>query len=90
MAKIYWRGRPPVAPGECELGETTTIGRAKENEVALVDVRLSRRHARIVREGDAYFLEDLASSNGTQLNGEAVTRAALVRGDTIEIGDTVI
>ncbi|HAK94016.1 MAG TPA: hypothetical protein DCM87_03150 [Planctomycetes bacterium] len=90
MAKIYWRGRPPVAPGEYELGDATTIGRAKENEVALLDVRLSRRHARIVREGDAYYLEDLESRNGTQLNGEAVTRAALARGDTIEIGDTAI
>lgn len=67
------------------------IGRALEADVRLNDARVSRLHARITseREGDtgAYRLEDLASTNGTLVNGEPITEVMLNDGDKIEIGE---
>ena len=87
---IYWRLRASDKSGEVELGDVTTLGRAKDNEVYLLDPRLSRHHARIVREGERFVLEDLGSRNGTVLNGERVERAVLKPGDEIQIGDSSI
>src|SRR5699024_2172498 len=56
--------------------------------IPLSDV--SRKHCRIVRDGDALKLEDLGSSNGSYLNGRRVQKeAALSPGDTIQIGPVV-
>ena len=47
-----------------------TIGRSKENEVAIDNIAVSRKHAQIeLKEGTSYVLRDLYSSNGTFLNG---------------------
>jgi putative ABC transport system ATP-binding protein len=46
---------------------------------------VSRRHAQITREGDAYFIEDLGSTNAVFLNGVRTHRAALQPGDRIGI-----
>lgn len=62
------------------------IGRAPDCDIMLYDLRVSRRHARIVRDGDALTIEDLGSSNGTWRNGERVERAPLAEGDTIALG----
>ena len=87
---IYWNLRGRGSGGQYELGEKTTLGRAKDNEVYLLDPRLSRHHARIRRDGEGYVLEDLGSRNGTMLNGEKVDRGELRPGDVIQIGDTTI
>jgi serine phosphatase RsbU (regulator of sigma subunit)/pSer/pThr/pTyr-binding forkhead associated (FHA) protein len=62
------------------------IGRTGGNHLVLRDSRISRRHARIVREGGDYFLEDLKSSYGVWVNGERVSRRQLVNSDRIEFG----
>jgi pSer/pThr/pTyr-binding forkhead associated (FHA) protein len=47
-----------------------TIGRSKENDVAVDNIAVSRKHAQIeLKEGTRYVLRDLQSSNGTFLNG---------------------
>ncbi|MDI6756330.1 MAG: FHA domain-containing protein [Thermodesulfobacteriota bacterium] len=47
-----------------------TIGRAKENEVMIDNIAVSRKHAQVeLKEGAGYVLSDLNSSNGTFLNG---------------------
>ena len=52
---------------------------------------VSRRHARIVRRGDAYELEDLGSTGGTTLNGRPLTGPTRLRdGDRIELGDCTL
>jgi predicted component of type VI protein secretion system len=64
-----------------------TIGRRSGNNIPLLDVEVSRQHARIDFVPPRYFVTDLGSTNGTRLNGRAVKgREALRDGDVIEIG----
>ena len=54
---------------------------------------VSRRHAKLVHEGDAWFIIDLDSTNGTYLNETELTpkvRAAVSDGDTIGLGDVEV
>ena len=62
------------------------IGRAPECDVELADSTVSRRHAEVVRDGDAWFVRDLGSSNGTKVNGSGVTDQMLRDGDEIRLG----
>lgn len=71
-----------IAVGEDPL----LIGRAPECDLELADSTVSRRHAEIVRDGDAWFVRDLGSSNGTKVNGSGVTDQMLHDGDEIRLG----
>ena len=65
----------------------TVIGRHSECDIAIADSRLSRRHARILHAGGKFLLEDLGSSNGTDLNGEPLFEPAeLKNGDRVSFG----
>jgi len=68
--------------------QSAVIGRSRECDLRVADGNASRRHAEVVREGDAYFVVDLGSTNGTELNGRRVTREVLSDGDRITIGAT--
>lgn len=46
------------------------IGRGEECDIMLPERQISRQHLRLYREGDAYYVEDLESRNGTWLNNE--------------------
>ena len=50
------------------INETIDIGRSPENDINLHDRSVSRKHLRIHREGNAYFIRDLKSTNGTYVN----------------------
>jgi pSer/pThr/pTyr-binding forkhead associated (FHA) protein len=65
---------------------TLTIGRRSYNDLMLDDLTVSGEHAVIHTAAGASSIHDLKSRNGTLVNGEAVTRRALVDGDRIEIG----
>jgi pSer/pThr/pTyr-binding forkhead associated (FHA) protein len=81
----YQGGEFPVVP-EREL----VIGRSNDIDVALIEDMVSRRHARVLLQGDALVIEDLGSTNGTFVNGEKVRRARLKEGDKILIGTSII
>ena len=69
---------------------STTIGRAPTNDLVINFPAVSGIHARITREGNNYFLEDLGSSNGTFVNGEQISgRYLLSSGDRIGLGQAV-
>ena len=68
------------------LSGRTLIGRARQAEVFLPDLSVSRRHALIELTPDAVRLRDLGSKNGTTLNGRPVSRAQLAEGDRIGVG----
>ncbi|MCA9290634.1 MAG: FHA domain-containing protein, partial [Phycisphaerales bacterium] len=78
----------PAEAGRIALtGDELVIGRGEECEVTLESLVLSRRHARLKRRGQAWFVEDLGSTNGTFVNGEPIQRPyPLDIGDTLRIG----
>lgn len=67
--------------------DVIAIGRAKENNIVIKNIKASRRHARIERIGATYQITDLGSGNGTKVNGKKVDFQALNQGDEIGIGD---
>jgi pSer/pThr/pTyr-binding forkhead associated (FHA) protein len=72
-----------------ELDGSATIGRSPAAEIQIDDPFASGRHARIYERGGLFYLEDMGSTNGTYLNGEAVNSQELLRAeDRIRIGDT--
>lgn len=66
--------------------ERITIGRHPENDISLNDKAVSGRHAAVITILRDSFLEDLNSTNGTQVNGKPVAKHPLSNGDTISIG----
>ena len=60
--------------------EELTLGRSMDVDVLLDNEGVSRRHARIYREGEHYWLEDLGSTNGVFVNGEKLDRTKLFDG----------
>lgn len=66
--------------------ELITIGRSAENAVQIDDPSVSGRHAQLHRVGETFHLQDLDSTNGTRVNGEAISSAALKVGDRIRFG----
>src|SRR5262249_50430759 len=72
-------------------GDVVVLGRHPGCDIRVPDETVSRRHARIIVQGDGYFVEDLGSRNGTYLNGCPVTSPArLSHLDRISIFDTTI
>ena len=67
-------------------GQTLVIGRLPECDITINDASISRRHAQIVRHGDAVSITDLGSTNGTTVNGSKVQRSIVVSGDEIGVG----
>ncbi len=68
--------------------ELITFGRDQSCQVVLAQQAVSRNHARISRDGTLFFLEDLGSSFGTQINGQKLPKGEkrlLRNGDVIAI-----
>ncbi len=68
--------------------QRAVLGRSRECDVQLADSNVSRRHAELRQEGTSYWIVDLGSTNGVEVNGKRVKRAKLRDGDTITIGST--
>ena len=69
-------------------GGQAVIGRSKECDIQLPDPNVSRRHAEVRQEGAAYWVIDLDSTNGMEVNGRRQKRAKLRQGDRITLGST--
>jgi Protein of unknown function (DUF3662)/FHA domain len=64
------------------------LGRSRECDIQVEDANVSRRHAELRQEGATYWIVDLDSTNGIEVNGKRVTRAKLEPGDTFTVGST--
>lgn len=73
-----------------------TIGRGLENDIVLNDLEVSRHHLRLTKatdplQGEALFIEDLNTANGTLINGEPLIGPRLLHpGDVINLGSVAI
>ncbi|MGA9994666.1 MAG: GGDEF domain-containing protein [Pyrinomonadaceae bacterium] len=94
-ALIFMRGELLAVPIPLERDEVI-LGRAIEADVRVNDPLASRLHARITREVDPktnevrYRITDLASTNGTLVNGAPITEAFLQEGDKLMIGEHLV
>jgi hypothetical protein len=68
----------------------TVIGRGADCDLKLTDPGISRRHAEIRFENDAFILVDLGSTNGVRVNEVPTTRRQLSPADRVELGSTVL
>ena len=83
------QGRDQGTRFELEEG-TMGLGRDSSNPIQVHDTEVSRRHAEVRRQGNVYVLYDLASSNGTYVNGERVDHHELTSGDHVQLGGTLL
>lgn len=66
--------------------DKTTLGRRPYNDVVIDNLAVSGEHAVLQMVGSDVFIEDLHSTNGTYINGKAVSKQLLSHNDTVEIG----
>jgi pSer/pThr/pTyr-binding forkhead associated (FHA) protein len=67
------------------------IGRGSDAAIRLDDDYVSTRHARIARSNDHWYVEDLASTNGTYIGSHRLTQpTSLTLGSQIRIGKTTL
>ncbi|MBX3195818.1 MAG: DUF3662 and FHA domain-containing protein [Schumannella sp.] len=76
--------RYPITKGR------TVIGRGSEADITVDDAGTSRKHVEILWDGRRAQVNDLGSTNGSKLNGQAVKKAPLPPDSIIEIGRTRI
>ena len=65
---------------------TALIGRSDDADVLVLDASVSARHAQLINGSQGFEIEDLGSTNGTQVEGRPVTRSVLQTGQLITIG----
>jgi len=66
--------------------QALVLGRSSRCDVVLADLSVSRRHARLWFRDGKWLLQDLASTNGTFVNGRLVGRCELRPGDLVVVG----
>ncbi len=82
---LVGEGAPTATFTVARLG--ATLGRGDENTIRLVDLSVSRRHARIVYRQGGYWLSDVGSMGGTWIDGTRLSAAKrIATGQIIDIG----
>src|SRR6476620_6361575 len=72
----------PIAGRRYKLGEGEyVIGRRSDCQIFVPDMRVSRQHARLWKDGEGWTLEDLGSNNGTYVNGVRVQGSTQLKHD---------
>lgn len=82
---------PPRPPVRLFDRRDVVLGRAPDCDLPVDSARASRRHAEVRRQGDRFWIRDLGSTNGTQVNGAPIAgEHPLHPGDRIAIGDILV
>jgi hypothetical protein len=85
IAVLTWSGkRHEIAKRK------VVLGRSKDADVRVDDPNVSRRHAELQQEGATWWVVDLDSTNGIEVNGRRVKRLKLEDGTSFTIGSTEI
>jgi pSer/pThr/pTyr-binding forkhead associated (FHA) protein len=89
MAKLFFVGLDGTEKSyRLQTHRPFTVGRDPGNDIILRDPKVSRHHAEIVFERGFFVLHDLASANGTYVNGRRVRVAPLTHGAKLRLGNT--
>ncbi len=93
MARCAVDSRFPAKPSDeasCQDPDTNknllSIGREQDNDIVIGNIRVSRHHARLIRIGTTWQIEDLDSKNGTYVNGRKIKTALISAADQITVG----
>jgi predicted component of type VI protein secretion system len=71
--------------------DVTTVGRDVRSDVVVNDAEVSRSHVRLTAQADGFLVEDLASTNGTFINGQRLTGPKVLHpNDMFGLGETVV
>ena len=85
VAVLTWDGRRRVLDKN-----RAVLGRSRDADVQIEDPNVSRRHAEVVQQGSAWWVVDLGSTNGVEVDGSRVQRARLDEGTSFVIGETTV
>jgi pSer/pThr/pTyr-binding forkhead associated (FHA) protein len=98
IERVENRVRPPAGASAVVLSgfyeglevhldrDRLVIGRGRKADLALAEATISRAHAAIGFDGEAFYIEDLGSTNGTLVNGARVSKQSLKCDDEIQMG----
>ena len=72
--------------------DVTTVGRSASSNVRIDDANVSDQHAKIrsAGPGSPFVVHDLATTNGTKVNGQAIAQHELSSNDLLQFGDAVL
>jgi len=82
---LTWNGQRRVLDKQ-----RAVLGRSRDADVRIDDPNVSRRHAEIVQDGPSFWVVDLGSTNGTEVNGRRVQRHQLQDGSSFTVGETTL
>lgn len=89
MAKLFFVGLDGTEKSyRLQTHRPFTVGRDPGNDIILRDPKVSRHHAEIVFERGFFVLHDLASANGTFVNGKRIRIAPLTHAAKLRMGNT--
>ena len=89
MAKIFFVGLDGTEKSyRLQTHRPFTVGRDPGNDIILRDPKVSRHHAEIVFERGFFVIHDLASANGTYVNGKRVRVAPLTHAAKLRMGNS--
>jgi pSer/pThr/pTyr-binding forkhead associated (FHA) protein len=74
-------------------GDAISIGRGPDNDIQIKEKSVSRKHAKIIKKGDSYLIEDLNSKNGTFIKGMQIHPGKVFKleeGSPVAIGNVVV
>ena len=72
------------------LSDVTTIGRNSDSDIKIDNAGVSAHHAKIIKEGNVFVIEDTESRNGTFVDGKRVSRYLLSDGDEVVISKHIL
>jgi predicted component of type VI protein secretion system len=90
MDKFYLKFNAAIIKEIPITKDVYTIGRKPDNDIVIDNPAISGHHARIIKRGESYFVEDLNSTNGTFINDKKIITAEIHHKDGVLIASHII